>query len=249
MLRTPGVTGPSADMAPRADTLRAGADWAGTPCCRCPTTARSWLSTARSWLSTARSWLSTARSWLRFGSGEGCAVWEAVLPNPVPELRRPCPRSRALAWSWRRQPRHEGRYPIAGGDNSPPVRASHGHFLRAVAFADLFAASIAPAVDFRDDESLQVQARHFRSRPDAFYLAVWACDQGRIAPVRVPALALSPAPSLSRRTGKGAASAPAPTPHHAHGPKRMTNELGSKPSECVGPAHAQAPPVGWARAA
>ncbi len=47
----------------------------------------------------------------------------------------------------------------------------------AVAFSDLFAASIAPAVDFRDDESLQVQARHFRARPDAVYLVVWTRGQ------------------------------------------------------------------------
>jgi diguanylate cyclase (GGDEF)-like protein len=73
----------------------------------------------------------------------------------------------------------------------------------AVAFADLFAASIAPAVDFRDDESLQVQAGHFRSRPDAVYLAVWARDQAAplvhtAAPGAVPpAKPTSETPSVS----------------------------------------------------
>lgn len=46
----------------------------------------------------------------------------------------------------------------------------------AVAFSDLFAASIAPAVDFRDEEGLQYHLRHFRARPDALRLAVWVPD-------------------------------------------------------------------------
>ncbi len=44
----------------------------------------------------------------------------------------------------------------------------------AVAFTDLFAASIAPAVDFRDEDSLQTHASHFRGRTDALEFSVWA---------------------------------------------------------------------------
>ncbi len=56
---------------------------------------------------------------------------------------------------------------------------TRGHFVEskraaAVAFTDLFAASIAPAVDFQDEESLRTHASHFRGRTDALYLSVWA---------------------------------------------------------------------------
>jgi diguanylate cyclase (GGDEF)-like protein len=65
----------------------------------------------------------------------------------------------------------------------------------AVAFTDLFAASIAPAVDFRDDESLQTHASHFRGRTDALELSVWADGSSPLL-----GQGSAPAPSLGPST-------------------------------------------------
>jgi len=77
---------------------------------------------------------------------------------------------------------------------------TRGHFVEskraaAVAFTDLFAASIAPAVDFRDEESLQTDASHFRGRTDALELSVWGDG-----PSPLLGQGSAPAPSLGPST-------------------------------------------------
>ncbi len=87
------------------------------------------------------------------------------------------------------------------------ARSSREHLVAsklaaAVAFTDLFAASIEPAVDFRDEESLRHQVEHFRDRPDAVQLVVWVPD--RAAPLlQLPDRPLSVTP---KRPASSAAS-------------------------------------------